>query len=304
MRPDDWFLKIDITKFYDSVAHDTLRATLARRFRERRLLDLFDRLLDSYSAAPGRGLPIGALTSQYLGNFYLDCFDHWRQQTGRQPRTLRYMDDILTFGPRDELRLLRDRAVPLLDRLGLRIKEGGVLNHCALGVPFLGFTLYPARVRLNRGGRKRLRRRTRELERTHISGAISAGELQARGEALFAHARWGDDAAWRRTVLGFSRLNFGEAPAPATRDPRRHVGQTRPRIAARLIATGTSPMIAIGTSASVSAWPPARWQHAAGRRAFPRSAQPGRNHGVPAPRRNPIRVRSGEGAERGSFASP
>jgi len=77
MRPEDRFLKIDLARYYDSVDHERLRVRLARRFRERRLLALFDRLLDSYATDSGKGLPIGALTSQYLGNFFLDPIDHW-----------------------------------------------------------------------------------------------------------------------------------------------------------------------------------------------------------------------------------
>jgi RNA-directed DNA polymerase len=225
MRHDDWFLKMDVAKYYDSIAHATLRAALARRLRERRLLALFDRLLESHVHTTGRGLPIGALTSQYLGNFYLDGFDHWMLETARQPRYLRYMDDMIALGPHAALRELRDRSAARLAALGLRLKDDGVLNRCTLGVPLLGFVLYPDRTRLNRVGRRRLRRRTKELERAWERGTIAEPELQARGEALFAHARGGDDVTWRRTVTGFSRL--GEAPEPATGDPRRLVEQRR-----------------------------------------------------------------------------
>jgi hypothetical protein len=225
IRPGDWFLKADIAKYYDSVDHTRLRQLLARRFRERRLLTIFDRLLDSHEAAPGRGLPIGALTSQYLGNFYLDPFDHWVKQTRRMPRYLRYMDDFLCFGAADELRGLRDDAAAVLEGLGLQIKQGGVLNRCEVGVPWLGFVLYPDRLRLNRLGRRRLRRRLKDLERGWERGTVDDGALQARSEALFAHARTGDDLAWRRMVSRFSR--FGETQGPQPRDPRRHVEQLR-----------------------------------------------------------------------------
>ena len=53
LRPGDWFLKLDVAKFYDNVDHGILRTMLARRFRERRLLDLFDRLLASHISTPG-----------------------------------------------------------------------------------------------------------------------------------------------------------------------------------------------------------------------------------------------------------
>lgn len=218
-----WFLKMDLAKFYDSVPHAILREALARRLRERRLLALFDALLASYARTPERGLPIGALTSQYLANFHLDPFDHWAQQAARPGRYLRYMDDMLAFESRDGLLMLRHAATAVLEGLGHRIKDGGVLNRVDLGVPFLGFTLYPDRTRLNRGGRKRLRRRLREIERAWLVGSMDERELQARSEALFAHACWADDVAWRRTAVGFSRL--GEAPGPQPRDPRRLVEQ-------------------------------------------------------------------------------
>lgn len=206
MRPDDWFLKLDVAKFYDSIDHALLHRELQRRFREERLLSLFDYLLASYETAPGRGLPIGALTSQYLGNFYLDGVDHWVNQSCRIPRYLRYMDDMIMLGTRQELRDVRRRLKAVLVDRGVAIKGEGVLNAGRLGVPFLGFTVYPDRMRLNRLGRRRLRRRTREIELSWLTGRLADSELQARGRALYAHAQAGDDVAWRRTVLGFSRL--------------------------------------------------------------------------------------------------
>ena len=215
LRPQDWFLKLDVAKFYDSVPHEVLRCLLARRFRERKLLNLFDHLLDSYQRSPGKGLPIGALTSQYLGNFYLDAFDHWANQTAGQHRYLRYMDDMVFLGDLPTLRHMRRSAAVVLEGLGLRIKNGGVLNRAALGLPCLGFVIYPDRVRLNQPGRQRLIRRLKTLEHEWETSDITERELQARGEALFAHARFGDDLAWRQMVCRRSR--FGETQAP---DPR------------------------------------------------------------------------------------
>jgi hypothetical protein len=198
LRPGDWFWKADVAKFYDSVDHDLLRAQLARRFRERRLLGLFDRLLASYAHAPGKGLPIGALTSQYLGNFYLDAFDHWVNQSGGIHRYMRYMDDMLFVADRTALAAVRPNAAALLDGLGLRVKHDGILNRAELGVPWLGFVLYPDRTRLNRAGRQRLRRRFNELERANVSEA----ERQARGTALFAQTGTGRMTATGTTASG------------------------------------------------------------------------------------------------------
>ena len=223
VRPGDWFFHGDIAKYYDSMPHHLLRQQLARRFRERRFLALLDRLLDSYAARPGPGLPIGALTSQYLGNFFLDVFDHWIRHTGKAARYLRYMDDILILGERAVLDRLRVEIPAVLEGLGLRLKRQGNFNRVALGIPYLGFVTYPERVRLNHLGRRRLRRKLATLERSWHAGNCDELELQARGTALFARARWADDVAWRRVVAGFSR--FGEMQGPQPRPARRLVEQ-------------------------------------------------------------------------------
>ncbi|MEM7600330.1 MAG: reverse transcriptase/maturase family protein [Verrucomicrobiota bacterium] len=207
-RRDVWYGKMDVEKFYDSVPHSVIQRRLSRRFREKRILDLFDRLLASYNTEPHRGIPIGALTSQYLGNFILDDLDHRLRATAKARRYLRYMDDALVSGSREAVLTIRDEAIECLGEMELRLKHGGEWNRCANGVPFLGFVIYPDRVRLGRQGRRRLRQKWKTLERRRVLGGIGEIELQARGTALFAHAAVGDDLAMRRNIL--SHRNFGE----------------------------------------------------------------------------------------------
>lgn len=228
LRPEDWFLKMDVEKYYDSVLHVSLMQSLRRRFRERRLLRLWAALLGSYATAPGRGLPIGALTSQYLGNFYLDPVDHFLSAHHSGLRHCRYMDDFLVLGSHSELLPLREQTAAFLEGRGLRLKHGGTLNRASLGVPFLGFTIYPDRVRLNAPGRQRLRRQLRTLERTTMDEAT----LQSRGTALCAHAQHADDIAHRRMMVNLLPSSFihpispsGERLGLATRHPGRLVQQ-------------------------------------------------------------------------------
>jgi hypothetical protein len=225
-RRSDWYGKLDVEKFYDSVDHAALAALLARRFREQRLLDLLDTLLDSYRSRPGKGLPIGALTSQYLGNFYLDDVDRRVKATGVH-RYLRYMDDMVMWGDRAELASARAAATDALDRLGLRAKYGGEWNACRTGVPLLGFVVFPDRVRLGRQGRRRLRRKIRSLERTGSAAGLDQLCAQQRATSIFAHARWADDLAWRRVVLAQSRhlRAEGDALEPRPRHARRLLEQ-------------------------------------------------------------------------------
>lgn len=50
---------------------------------------------------PGRGLPIGALTSQlFAAHVYLDALDHHVKRVLKVPGYVRYVDDLLLFGDR------------------------------------------------------------------------------------------------------------------------------------------------------------------------------------------------------------
>ena len=59
-----WYLKLDVRAYFASIDHDVLKALIRRQIKGGGVLALVDRIIDAYSVSPGRGLPIGALTSQ------------------------------------------------------------------------------------------------------------------------------------------------------------------------------------------------------------------------------------------------
>jgi retron-type reverse transcriptase len=76
-RPGGWAVKGDVASYFASIPHDPLLALLARRVREPEVLHVLERIVRAYPSGPGRGLPIGALTSQHLANLYLGALDHY-----------------------------------------------------------------------------------------------------------------------------------------------------------------------------------------------------------------------------------
>jgi len=232
-----WVLKMDIRRYYDSISHELLRRLLVRRFRERRLLRLFDAVIDSYQVTPGCGIPIGALTSQYFANFLLDSWDHHAVETLGFHRYLRYMDDMVVWSEKKALLRLRDEAVAWFAQRDLAIKCGGQLIRSEQGLPFLGFVVYPDRLRSHRSARRRLGRRHRTLLRKHRRGWIDEAELQARSTALFAAVRHGDDVNWRRALVVRQGANdplWGCGPRPEPRHTRRLLGQHRHEVPFRV----------------------------------------------------------------------
>ncbi len=156
-------LKCDVRKFFPSIDHKILLDALREWIQCQAALDLVVSILSSYQTGPEiaavpfpgddwteaagrhRGLPIGNLTSQLWGNFYLDPMDHWITETCRHGAYLRYTDDFLIFG--NDVTRLWDLKAGIVDQLAsvrLRLAEPkSRMMATREGVPFCGFRFYP-----------------------------------------------------------------------------------------------------------------------------------------------------------------
>ncbi len=225
-RRHEWFLKMDVRKYFDSIHHETLAGLLGRKFKDRPVLALFGKIIGSYETAPGRGLPIGNLTSQHFANYYLAPLDRFiKERLGRRAY-VRYMDDFVVWGSRrEELSDVRAQVHGFLaERLKLELKAEPVLNRTAVGMDFLGYRLFPDRMRLARRSKVRFARKFRGYERAFLEGDWGEAQLQQRVQALLAFVMPTDSAAFRRHVLErFGVAAIGLEP----RDSRRQLEQQR-----------------------------------------------------------------------------
>ena len=204
-RTAEWFLKLDIRHYFDSIPHSNLLARLERRFKDAPLLTLFSRIIAAYRGAMGRGLPIGSLTSQHFANFYLGWFDRFVKEKLRVRGYVRYMDDmVLSSDDVQELRTVEGEVACYLDsELGLRLKPTPYINRSRHGVDFLGARVFPNRLVLNRSSRVRFNRKMLALAEGYVNGQVSDDEFQRRGTALIAHTEAGGLCNWhfRRKVV-------------------------------------------------------------------------------------------------------
>lgn len=202
-RHCQWYLKIDIRKYFDSIDHATLLGLLASRFKDRDLLDLFQGILATYQASPGCGLPIGNLVSQHLANFYLGHFDHWAKEEASHRHYIRYMDDML-FGAaqKEHLReaLATGREV-LRQRLKLEIKNNIQLNRCERGIPFLGYRIHPSRILLGAASKQRFVWKFKRYEALWQGGEWPAGVVARRVAALVGFTRVAAADGFRARII-------------------------------------------------------------------------------------------------------
>ena len=112
-----YVLKMDIEQYFPSIDHTILKAKLRHYLKDKYVLDLINRIIDTTPTESGRadliyfpgddlltplehttGLPIGNLTSQFFANVYLDAVDHFIQEKLKVGCYLRYVDDLLVMG--------------------------------------------------------------------------------------------------------------------------------------------------------------------------------------------------------------
>ena len=202
-RNSKYFLKCDIEKFFDSVDHEVLKRCLRKKFKDQRLLNLLDTIIDHPVPGnpEGRGLPIGNLTSQHFANFILTGMDRMILQDIQPGCYIRYMDDFVLFSDdKTDLHLAKQRITRYLkDNLMLKLKfKGCFIAPGYHGLPFLGFQLFPSVTRLQRANWIRFTRKFKERYAAFQSGHIDETTLIRSTASLFGHVRHADTLNLRR----------------------------------------------------------------------------------------------------------
>lgn len=198
-----WYVKIDVRRFFASVSHEVLIAVLTRRFKGPGLLRLCARIIHSHETSRGRGLPIGALTSQSFANAYLGDLDRFLLEGLKVPGMVRYMDDVVWWTrTRDEAKRSRDAVMDWTPRtLRLELHDNAPIQRSTAGLSFLGFRVFPNHLGLSRRRRSRYRRARRRWETAYRLGLIDARQLQSGVGAALAVTAHADVVAWRRREL-------------------------------------------------------------------------------------------------------
>lgn len=197
-----YMVKLDYRKYFDSIDHVILKRQLSRLFKDRPLLSLFSAIIDSYSTVPGKGVPIGNLTSQYFANHYLSALDHRMKERVRVPVYIRYMDDVLMMD--DDRGRLRDAVEEMTSYsatgLLLRLKSP-VYRHSGSGMPFLGYVVRPHYLTLGGRGKRRFRKKIASCQARYESGEYSEDEYRHHLLLLLAFVCHARCRGFRRSCL-------------------------------------------------------------------------------------------------------
>lgn len=224
-RSSRYVLQCDIQKYFPSIDHEILKAILRRKIKCPDTLWLIDTIIDGSNEQtpaafhfPGddllvpldrrRGLPIGNLTSQFFANVYLNGFDHFIKECLDGKKYLRYVDDFALFS--DDPEFLVDARKAIEEYLAtLRLKIHPVKSQIFAthhGANFLGFRVFPDRIRIRNENLSRARHRLRLLQTDYRKGNLSLKQVTQALQSWEAHLKHGD--TWQLRQQIFTSLVF------------------------------------------------------------------------------------------------
>ncbi len=217
-----YVLQCDLRHFFPSVDHALLKTTFRRVIADQKVLSLMDTIVDSGVGIhtedhepfffPGDdllaglrpcGLPIGNLTSQFWANVYLNDLDQFVKRQLRCRGYVRYVDDFLLFA--EEKQVLHEwRQAIIQFAAGLRLKlheSKASVFPTRTGIPFLGWRVYPDRLRLKRRNGIAFQRRFALLRKQVEAGQMELHRLHAAVRGWVAHVQFGQTYGLRRAIL-------------------------------------------------------------------------------------------------------
>ncbi len=193
-------VKLDIRAYFANIRHDILMQLLRRQFKGADLFLLIEDILQSFSDEVG--IPIGALTSQYFANHYLDGYQRWLRNSPQVKAELRYMDDVLVFC--DSLTAARaivaDSMIWLTQQRRLTLKPA-IIQYCQIGVTFCGFQVSAKGIKMAKRRKRSYQNQLKLLIQQGKAGDITPLAAQQQANMLAALCLPGKHQNWQRQQL-------------------------------------------------------------------------------------------------------
>ena len=218
-KKNQYLLKCDIRKYFQSIDHQILYKQIERRIKCKDTLWLIEKIIGSRqeNGKPvyfkgddlftplerKKGLPIGNLTSQLFSNLYLNDFDHYIKETLKVRYYIRYCDDFVIFdNSKEVLSNLKALISDYLESLRLRLHENkSRVYRVSDGVDFLGYRIFPDHMLVRKTIVKRYRRKLSILSKMYSKGRVGIDGVRASIHSWIGHVGHANSYRLREELL-------------------------------------------------------------------------------------------------------
>jgi retron-type reverse transcriptase len=205
-----YILKCDIASFFPSIDHAILESIICKTIYDKRLFKLISVVIQSYESPErdGKGMPIGALTSQLFANVYLDLLDHYVKEICRVKYYIRYMDDfIILHNDKNYLHELLGKIENYLhDNLKLNLNPKTGVFPISQGIDFCGYRIWPAHVKPRKTTVKRAKKRLKKYAKLYRKNPVILDRAKASIQSFLGHMK--HCSGYKTTVSLFEKIVF------------------------------------------------------------------------------------------------
>lgn len=206
-RLNQYVLKCDIRDYFASVDKTILLRLIERKIKDPHLIKIVAMVIDSFVKdpnMPGKGMPLGNLTSQLFANLYLCPMDHFIKEQLGCLYYIRYTDDFVIFD--NDKQRLHDAKAAIADflkkyRLLLHPNKSQIYR-VSDGVTFLGYRVFPQHRLLRKSNVRRYRRHLKVLQKDYASGQVPLKKVLESLNSWNAHAAHADSYRLRENLYG------------------------------------------------------------------------------------------------------
>jgi retron-type reverse transcriptase len=180
-----YYLKLDVSKYYYRVDHEILIDILKKRVKDNRMIEILKTIINYKGTLfglklngdvnnlddriPGKGIPIGNLTSQMFANLYLNELDQYCKRTLSIKYYIRYMDDVIILSDdKKQLHDYKNLIQKFLERkLKLNLNKKTAIRPISCGIEFVGYRLWPTHVKIRKSTSLKMKKRIKYVKKQY-----------------------------------------------------------------------------------------------------------------------------------------
>ena len=196
VRRNKYVLQCDIKKFYPSINHDIMMKIIAHKIHDRRILKVLNEIVRSVGG--NTNLPIGNLTSQWMGNVYMNQLDMFIKQELHWADYIRYCDDFCLYSnKKSELKRVA-KIIKLFINQNLELVfSKSDIRQTKQGVCFIGYRHFKKFILLKKRTAKKIKTRIKNIFIYNDFCKRTTGQIAA----VFGWVKWACCFNYRNSLM-------------------------------------------------------------------------------------------------------
>jgi RNA-directed DNA polymerase len=199
-----YVFKADIRHYFENIDHQILLKLIRKRIKDAKTMWLIETILKNHKTLiPGKGMPLGNLTSQFFANLYLNELDYFVKHKLKAKYYIRYVDDFVIL--HKNKRLLKNWKKRTNNFLKHKLKlelhpEKSKIFALKRGITFLGFRIFSKHRLLKKSNTRRIRKRLGKFKQKFQSGNMEKEKISQSLDGWIAYAEFANTYNLRMKV--------------------------------------------------------------------------------------------------------